>query len=56
MVNAAEWPEEIDRERALAAKQRAEDAISSSTFMFESGNATAALRRAEFRLAVKDSA
>jgi F-type H+-transporting ATPase subunit epsilon len=56
MVNAAEWPEEIDRERALAAKQRAEDAINSSTFKFESGNAEAALCRAKFRLKVKDSA
>jgi F-type H+-transporting ATPase subunit epsilon len=52
MVNAAEWPGEIDRERALAAQKRAQDAVNSSTFKFESGNAEAALRRAEFRLRV----
>ena len=55
MVNAAEWPEEIDRERALAAQEKAEETIKSSIFKFESGNAEAALRRAQARLKIKDA-
>jgi F-type H+-transporting ATPase subunit epsilon len=54
MADAAEWPAEIDRERALAAKQKAEETINSSTFKFESGSAEAALRRANFRLRVSE--
>ncbi|MDR2143200.1 MAG: ATP synthase F1 subunit epsilon [Treponema sp.] len=56
MADAAEWPDEIDRERALAAKQKAEETLASSLFKFESGAAHAALRRANFRLRVKDAA
>ncbi|MDR0586697.1 MAG: ATP synthase F1 subunit epsilon [Treponema sp.] len=55
MADAAEWPEEIDRERALAAKQKAEETLGSSLFKFESTAADAALRRAVFRLKVKDT-
>jgi F-type H+-transporting ATPase subunit epsilon len=50
MVDAAEWPQEIDRERALAAKQKAEEALKTAMFKFETGNAKATLRRAEYRI------
>jgi F-type H+-transporting ATPase subunit epsilon len=56
MADAAEWPGEIDRERALTAKQKAGETLGSSLFKFESSAARAALRRAEFRLRVKDTA
>jgi len=56
MADAAEWPEEIDRERALAAKSNAEDTIHSSMFKFDSVSAEAALKRAEFRLRVSELA
>jgi F-type H+-transporting ATPase subunit epsilon len=50
MVDAAEWPEEIDYERALATKQEAEEVVKAASFKFELGRAKADLRRAEFRL------
>jgi F-type H+-transporting ATPase subunit epsilon len=50
MVDAAEWPEEIDTERARAAKQQAEETVKTASFKFELGRAKAQLRRAEFRL------
>ncbi|MDR2211514.1 MAG: ATP synthase F1 subunit epsilon [Spirochaetaceae bacterium] len=54
MADAAEWPEEIDRDRALLSKTAAQDTINSSLFKFESTAAEGALKRAEFRLRVKD--
>jgi len=54
IVDAAEWPEEIDRERALAAKDRAEENLKTARLKFEIDNAKAELRRAEFRLKVGD--
>jgi F-type H+-transporting ATPase subunit epsilon len=50
IVDSAEWPEEIDTERALAAKQKALDIISTAKQKFEIENAKANLRRAEYRL------
>jgi F-type H+-transporting ATPase subunit epsilon len=50
MVDAAEWPEEIDRDRALAAKQQAEEMLKSKMLKFETDNAVSSLRRAGFRL------
>ncbi|MDR0290175.1 MAG: ATP synthase F1 subunit epsilon [Treponema sp.] len=50
MVDAAEWPEEIDPERARAAKKEAEEEVKAASFKFELGRARAHLRRAEFRL------
>ena len=50
MVDTAEWPEEIDRDRALAAKQKAEESLETALLKFEIDNAKAKLRRAEFRL------
>jgi len=50
MVDAAEWPQEIDRERALEAKKKAEASLESAVLKFETENAKAKLRRAELRL------
>ena len=54
MVNAAEWPEEIDRERAEKALAAAEETIQLGTFKFETITAETAARRAKFRIKVKD--
>ena len=54
MVDTAEWPEEIDRERALASKQEAEDILKDAQFRFEIEKARKKLRRAIFRLKVLD--
>ena len=50
LIDAAEWPEEIDTERALAAKQKAEETLSLAMFKMETDSAKASLRRAEYRL------
>ena len=50
IVDAAEWPNEIDAERARAAKEKAEESIKGASLKFESDNAKAKLRRAEYRL------
>jgi F-type H+-transporting ATPase subunit epsilon len=52
LADAAEWPEEIDYERALLAQQRSEERIQSKSFSFEDESAQATLKRAEFRLKV----
>ncbi|GHU25378.1 ATP synthase epsilon chain [Spirochaetia bacterium] len=53
LVDAAEWPEEIDLERSEAAKKSAEARIKDSSLRFETDLARAALKRAEFRIKVK---
>ena len=53
MADAAEWPEEIDRERAEKSLADAEETIGSSMFRFETTAAEAAARRAKLRLKVK---
>jgi F-type H+-transporting ATPase subunit epsilon len=50
MVDAAEWPEEIDRDRALAAKQQAEEQLKTNMLKFQTDNAVLSLKRASFRL------
>lgn len=50
LVDAAEWPEEIDGARAEAAKGHAREALESGILKFEIDNAKAALKRAEIRL------
>ena len=55
MVDAAEWPEEIDKESALTAKNRAEESLKTAQLKFETDNAKKELRRAENRLKVLDS-
>ncbi|MCL1815381.1 MAG: ATP synthase F1 subunit epsilon [Treponema sp.] len=55
MVDAAEWPGEIDGERAERALAAAEETIASSMLKFEITAAKAAARRAKFRLKVKEA-
>jgi F-type H+-transporting ATPase subunit epsilon len=50
MVDAAESPEEIDPDRARAAKEEAEEKLKSASLKFEVDDAKAQLRRAEYRL------
>ena len=50
MVDAAQWPEEIDQERARADKNQAEESLKSSMLKFEIDNAKAKLHYAELRL------
>ncbi|MFP3043332.1 ATP synthase F1 subunit epsilon [Treponema primitia] len=50
MVDSAEWPDEIDHERALEAKRQAEEILKNSSFKFESGTAKQKLERADMRL------
>ena len=52
LVNSAEWPEEIDRERAIAAKQHAEESLHSAQLKYERDKLNAGLRRAECRLKI----
>jgi F-type H+-transporting ATPase subunit epsilon len=52
LVDTAEWPEEIDYDRALAEKQRAQESLESGMFKFETESAQASLRRAETRILV----
>jgi F-type H+-transporting ATPase subunit epsilon len=52
MVDAAEWPNEIDYKRAQTAKARAEEILESGMFKFETDNAKAILKRAIYRLKV----
>nr|AGS53009.1 ATP synthase epsilon chain [uncultured bacterium contig00031] len=56
IVASAEWPKEIDRERALKSKQQAEEDLRSANLKFETGMAKAKLRRAECRLKLLDMA
>jgi F-type H+-transporting ATPase subunit epsilon len=55
VVDTAEWPEEIDRERALASKYQALKILSDDNFKFEINKAKEQLRRAECRLKILDS-
>jgi F-type H+-transporting ATPase subunit epsilon len=50
LVDAAEWPEEIDVVRAEAAKEQAQKTLEFGMLKFEADNAKAALKRAETRL------
>jgi F-type H+-transporting ATPase subunit epsilon len=52
MVDCAEWPEEIDKERAIQSKQEAEKVLSDANFKFETDKAKEELRRADYRLKV----
>jgi F-type H+-transporting ATPase subunit epsilon len=54
MVDAAEWPEEINRERALLSKHEAEETLSDSQLKFEIYKAKEKLWRANCRLKVLD--
>lgn len=50
MAEIAEWPEEIDKERALSAKERAAQRIAQKTNGVDMARAEAALRRALTRI------
>ena len=55
MANAAEWPEEINKERAEKSLASAKETINAGTFKFETNAAKASALRAEFRLKVKEN-
>jgi F-type H+-transporting ATPase subunit epsilon len=50
IADSAEWPEEIDHDRALEAKRRAEETLQNPSFKFEAEGARQRLERAEMRL------
>ena len=50
LSDATEWPEEIDYDRAKAAKESAEKTITAGTFKFETETAALSLQRAIMRL------
>jgi F-type H+-transporting ATPase subunit epsilon len=50
MVDSAEWPDEVNQERALEAKRQAEGILKNATFKFEAETAKQKLERAEMRL------
>jgi F-type H+-transporting ATPase subunit epsilon len=50
--DAAEWPGEIDYERAKNARERAEETLLSGGMKFETDKAAASLRRAKMRMRV----
>lgn len=52
LAEVAEWPEEIDVERALAAKARAEERLANKTEALDVQRAELALRRALVRIDV----
>ena len=52
--DAAEWPEEIDDERAKMAKERAEEILSKGMFKFELDTAVASIQRANVRIRIRD--
>ncbi|MCL2834711.1 MAG: ATP synthase F1 subunit epsilon [Treponema sp.] len=54
MSEAAEWGAEIDRDRALKAKEKAEGILAAGKLKYEIENAASSLRRAEFRLKVSE--
>ena len=52
MSEAAEWGDEIDRDRAIKARDRAIEMRDQAMMKFETENALSSLKRAEFRLKV----
>jgi F-type H+-transporting ATPase subunit epsilon len=52
MVNAAEWPEEIDKERELAIKYQAEEDLKTAQLKFAVDGLKAKIRRADYRLKI----
>ena len=52
--DTAEWPEEIDYERAKEAKERAEQSLDGSIFKFEIETAKISLMRANMRIKARD--
>ena len=52
--DAAEWPEEIDCERAKKAKEKAEEILAVGMLKFETETASASLCRANMRFRARD--
>jgi len=52
MVDSAQWPNEIEKERALESKKEAEKMLEENNFKFEVDKAKAKLKRAVFRLKI----
>ncbi|MDR2403388.1 MAG: ATP synthase F1 subunit epsilon [Spirochaetaceae bacterium] len=52
VIDAAEWSEEIDYDRAIAARTQAMEVLESGIFKFEIDRARASLKRAETRILV----
>jgi len=52
IVDTAEWPEEIDAERAAAAGQEAREDLESAMLKFEVDKAKDKIRRSDFRIKV----
>jgi F-type H+-transporting ATPase subunit epsilon len=50
LADSAEWPDEIDHDRAMEAKRRAEEVLQNPGFRFEAESARQKLERAEMRL------
>jgi F-type H+-transporting ATPase subunit epsilon len=50
ITDSAEWPEEIDHDRAMEAKRRAEATLENPSFKFEAETARQSLERAKMRL------
>ena len=48
--DSAEWPQEIDCERAMGAKKKAEETLQGKSHNYITGTATAALKRANMRI------
>jgi len=56
LTDSAEWPGEIDYERAKAAKERAEETLKGEGLLkFETKTAATALRKANMRLKTRES-
>jgi len=52
MAESAEWPEEIDKERALVSMKQAQKTLDDVNFKFEIDKAKEKLRRADYRLKI----
>ena len=52
--DAAEWPEEIDYQRAMKAKEKAEETLAVGLLKFETETAAASLRRANMRIKARE--
>jgi len=55
LSDAAEWPNEINYERAKEAKAKAEETLKSAMLKFETEAASASLKRASMRIKVSES-
>jgi F-type H+-transporting ATPase subunit epsilon len=56
LAGAAEWPEEIDYERAMQSKKDAEEILKGRTFQFENAAAKQKLKKAGTRLQTLEAA